>query len=94
MNLGLSHPALRPVRRFFIALLGFTLLAIGIALIVLPGPAMIVIPIGLAILATEFVWARKTLRRVKEEASRLKERVMPRKNGSEQMTVFESSVEK
>jgi tellurite resistance protein TerC len=38
---------------------------IGIALIVLPGPAFIVIPIGLAILATEFAWARRALARAK-----------------------------
>lgn len=35
-------------------------------MIVLPGPAILVIPIGLAILATEFIWAKKILVRVKE----------------------------
>ena len=43
---------------------GFVLLA-GIAMIVLPGPAFIVIPAGLAILATEFEWARRWLHRVR-----------------------------
>ncbi len=42
---------------------GFTLLIVGIALIVLPGPATVVIPAALAILATEFVWARKLLKK-------------------------------
>jgi hypothetical protein len=36
-------------------------------MIVLPGPAFIVIPAGLAILATEFLWARKLLDSVKEK---------------------------
>ncbi len=43
-----------------------TVLLIGIALLVLPGPAFIVIPIGLAILATEFVWARRWLHFIRE----------------------------
>lgn len=38
------------------------MLVLGIVLIVLPGPAFVVIPLGLAILAAEFVWARKLLR--------------------------------
>ena len=51
---------------------GFTILAVGVAMIVLPGPAVIVIPIGLAILATEFLWARKLLDRVKERIERMR----------------------
>ena len=46
-----------PIRKLVIGIIGGTVLLIGIALIVLPGPAFIVIPIGLAILATEFAWA-------------------------------------
>lgn len=42
------------------------MLLFGIALIVLPGPAFIVIPAGLAILATEFLWAKRLLKRVKQ----------------------------
>jgi tellurite resistance protein TerC len=48
-----------PLRKLIVGLIGGTILLIGIALIVLPGPAFIVIPIGLAILATEFAWARR-----------------------------------
>lgn len=51
--------------------IGFTVLLIGIALIVLPGPAFLVIPAGLAILATEFVWARKLLKKVKQQVRRV-----------------------
>jgi uncharacterized protein (TIGR02611 family) len=57
------------VRRIIVAVVGATVLLIGIALLVLPGPAFIVIPIGLAILATEFAWARHWLKKVRGMAS-------------------------
>ena len=44
---------------------GFTVLLIGVAMIVLPGPTIIMIPVGLGILATEFAWARKLLDNMK-----------------------------
>lgn len=47
---------------------------IGIALLVLPGPAFLVIPVGLAILATEFVWARRWLKRARGMVDRRKAR--------------------
>jgi hypothetical protein len=47
-----------------------TVLLFGIALIVLPGPAFVVIPIGLAILATEFAWARRWLKILRESAEK------------------------
>lgn len=53
-------------------MIGFTILATGIAMIVLPGPAIIVIPVGLAVLATEFIWARKLLVAVKERIERMR----------------------
>lgn len=53
------------LRKLIIAIIGGTVLLIGVALIVLPGPAFIVIPIGLAILATEFAWAKRALARAK-----------------------------
>jgi len=59
-GLDLVPPA---VRKVVIAVIGTTVLLIGIALIVLPGPAFIVIPIGLSILASEFVWARRVIKR-------------------------------
>ena len=60
-----ASTGLRHARRVIVAVLGGTVLLIGIALLVLPGPAFVVIPLGLAILATEFVWARRWLRRAK-----------------------------
>ena len=55
----------RQVKRLIIAIIGFTVLLIGFAMIILPGPAFIVIPAGIGILATEFVWARSLLKDVK-----------------------------
>jgi uncharacterized protein (TIGR02611 family) len=66
----LMSPALAKIRRIIIAVIGFTVLFIGIALIVLPGPAFLIIPLGLGILATEFVWARRLLQKVKEKLKR------------------------
>ena len=57
------------VRRIIVSVVGATVLLIGIALLVLPGPAFIVIPIGLAILATEYAWARHWLRKVRRIAN-------------------------
>jgi Putative transmembrane protein (PGPGW) len=56
---------LTSLRKLIVAIIGGTVLLIGVALIVLPGPAFIVIPIGLAILATEFAWARSALAQAK-----------------------------
>ncbi|HYY14707.1 MAG TPA: PGPGW domain-containing protein [Chthoniobacterales bacterium] len=51
------------IRKIVIAVIGMTVLLIGVALLVLPGPAIIVIPIGLGILASEFIWARRVIKR-------------------------------
>jgi uncharacterized protein (TIGR02611 family) len=48
------------VRGLYVAV-GFTLLVAGAALLVLPGPAFVVIPVGLALLSLEFAWAEKLL---------------------------------
>jgi tellurite resistance protein TerC len=48
-------------RRWLIGIVGGTILLIGLALVILPGPAFIVIPLGLAILASEFAWAKRYL---------------------------------
>ena len=56
---------LRHAKRLIVFVVGGTVLALGIVLVFIPGPAIIVIPLGLAILATEFVWARTLLDKVK-----------------------------
>ncbi|HYC22429.1 MAG TPA: PGPGW domain-containing protein [Candidatus Bathyarchaeia archaeon] len=59
--------ALRQARRLVVLVVGSSVVAVGVLMIVLPGPAFVVIPAGLAILATEFVWARRLLDRVKQQ---------------------------
>lgn len=54
------------VKRFLVTLIGFTILMIGIVMIVFPGPAFIIIPLGLAILGTEYVWANKMFEKMKK----------------------------
>lgn len=53
---------MKQFKRLAVMVGGGTVLALGVAMILLPGPAIIVIPIGLAILAIEFAWARRWLR--------------------------------
>lgn len=66
--------ALRLSRKVGIAIAGGALLVLGVALIFLPGPAIVVIPLGLALLATEFRWAGRLLRYLKERAARAVQR--------------------
>ena len=54
-----------PFRKLIVAVIGITILLLGVAMVVLPGPAFIVIPVGLGILATEFAWARRAVRRAR-----------------------------
>jgi uncharacterized protein (TIGR02611 family) len=58
---------LKTARRVIIGIVGTTTLLVGVAMILLPGPAFLVIPAGLGILATEFLWAGKVLRKVREQ---------------------------
>jgi uncharacterized protein (TIGR02611 family) len=52
---------------------GFTVLLAGIAMLLLPGPAFAVIPIGLAILSLEFAWAGRLLEKALVQAEKAKE---------------------
>ena len=63
----------KQLKKIFVAVVGFTILIIGVLLIVLPGPATLVIPAGLAVLATEFVWAENLLKKIKSKLKRKKQ---------------------
>lgn len=60
------------MKKFFIALIGGTVLLIGVAFLVLPGPGLPIVAAGLAILATEFLWARRAMRRAKGTAAKVR----------------------
>jgi uncharacterized protein (TIGR02611 family) len=68
----------RAARRVVIAVVGGTVLLIGVFMIVLPGPATLVIPAGLAILGLEFAWARRWLRTAKEKSGEAARRITSR----------------
>jgi uncharacterized protein (TIGR02611 family) len=61
------------IRALFV-IAGFTLLAGGIAMLVLPGPAFVVIPIGLAMLSLEFLWAERAMEKALAKAEEAKEK--------------------
>ena len=58
------------LKRSAVTILGAALLVLGVAMMVLPGPGILVIVAGLAVLATEYVWARRLLVRAKKEATK------------------------
>lgn len=63
------HITYKAGRRIVVGVVGATVLLIGIIMLVTPGPALIVIPVGLAILSIEFTWARLWLKRLRESIS-------------------------
>jgi tellurite resistance protein TerC len=56
----------RQGRRLVIFLLGSTVMLIGVVMIVTPGPAFVMIPLGLAILTIEFAWARRWMAHLRQ----------------------------
>ena len=67
---------IQQVRRIFLVLAGFTLSLLGIIMVFTPGPGTPVILLGLALLAAEFVWARRIMERLKRESARLKDALL------------------
>lgn len=54
---------MRVVRRIAIGAAGFAVILVGVTMLVLPGPGILVILGGISILAIEFPWAKRILRR-------------------------------
>ena len=63
----------KQIKKLVIFLIGISVLLIGCVLFFTPGPAIVVIPIGLGILATEFIWAKKLLKKFKEKVDSFSE---------------------
>lgn len=72
---------LQEAKRYLKILFGFTLLALGIVMIVAPGPGWLTILLALGVLAAEFVWARRLLDRLKEQGARLRDAFTARPPG-------------
>ncbi len=69
-------------RRIVITVVGVTVLLVGLVLVFLPGPAVIVIPAGLAILGVEYAWARRWLKLVKTRTQKTFDDFKRRRNAS------------
>jgi uncharacterized protein (TIGR02611 family) len=63
------HLSYRIARRVAVLVVGTSVVLVGIVMIVMPGPAFIVIPAGLAILGIEFAWARRWLGKLRRSIS-------------------------
>ena len=74
----------RNSKRVGITIAGFVVILAGAAMLVLPGPGLLVIIGGLAILATEYVWAQRLLRVAKEKATQAKDKVFGKKSEENQ----------
>jgi uncharacterized protein (TIGR02611 family) len=69
---------MQQAKRFLKILFGFTLLAIGVVMLITPGPGWITIMLALGVLAAEYVWARRLLDKLKEQGLRLRDSILPR----------------
>jgi uncharacterized protein (TIGR02611 family) len=72
----LLHFILRSAKRIAVLVVGLALLAGGVAMLVLPGPGLLLIIAGLAVLATEFVWAEVMLDKAKSHAAKAKDKAV------------------
>jgi uncharacterized protein (TIGR02611 family) len=70
-------------KRVAVTIAGFAVILVGFALLVRPGPGLLVIIAGLAILGTEYVWAQRLLRIAKVKATQAKDAVFKKKEGEE-----------
>jgi uncharacterized protein (TIGR02611 family) len=74
----------RNAKRVAVTIAGFLVLLAGVAMLVLPGPGIVVIIAGLAILATQYVWAERLLKRAQEKATQAKNAILRKKEASEE----------
>ncbi|HJU57824.1 MAG TPA: PGPGW domain-containing protein [Actinomycetota bacterium] len=66
-------------KRIGVSIVGFALVAAGLVMLVLPGPGLLLIIAGLAILATEYVWAQRALNFAKQKAGQARNKVLRKK---------------
>jgi len=71
----------RNSKRVAVTIVGFAVVLAGVAMLVLPGPGLLVIIAGLGILSTEYVWAQRMLATAKRKAEEAKDAVLRKKNG-------------
>ncbi len=74
--------AYKTARKLVVAAMGVTVVLFGVILIFTPGPALVFIPLGLAILGLEFAWARKWLRFIKDRSATIASNLQKSKSKS------------
>jgi tellurite resistance protein TerC len=70
-----KHPIIKTIeqaKKLIKIVIGFTVLVFGCIMLITPGPGIVTIILGLAILGTEFVWAKKLMKRFEKEAVNMK----------------------
>ena len=67
-----SNPAVALTRKVVVTTVGSAVMLAGVIMLVTPGPAFVLIPVGLAILATEWAWADRWLQKAKNQARKAK----------------------
>lgn len=82
MRLTPLNTAYKTARKIVVAVIGGTVVLAGVVMLITPGPAFIVIPAGLAILAVEFAWARRWLKQLRDRAESTFRRERPDQTGS------------
>lgn len=75
--------AKRIVRQTWITIAGTGVVLIGLVLLPLPGPGLLIIIAGLAILGTEFEWARRIMDPIKKRLEQAKDRLIEIKNDNQ-----------
>ena len=68
----------RTARRIAIAIIGTTVVLLGVAMLVLPGPGILTIILGLMLLGVEFAFARRWLVRIKSTSKKAADKVRAR----------------
>jgi tellurite resistance protein TerC len=81
---------LKQAKRVIKIVIGFTVVMLGAAMLMLPGPGMITIILGLAILGSEFVWARILIKRFEQEANNFKNSIF---NNTKKIKTGKSEIE-
>lgn len=77
------RPIYRQARRVIILIVGSTIVILGIIMIVTPLPAILVVPLGLSILAIEFAWARRWLKRFTQMVEELRQKTLGKLRSSD-----------
>jgi len=75
----IARESYKRARRIVVLITGTLVILVGVLMLFTPGPAVVIIPTGVAILATEFLWARRLLKRLKNEFKGVAEAMNPSK---------------